>query len=159
MTALLDEHLTTFLRSPIMIVVGTRDPNLKPAIARSVAARVAGDELLDLFVSRSQWPMSVDHLMVEGAPVAVTCASPATYETYQIKGYAMAVAPADDEGRTFAEGAVNAAVALFTGFGVSRSQIDQWLTIDGLMRISIGVEEVYLQTPGPSAGQRRSELA
>jgi hypothetical protein len=156
-TGLFDERLKTFLQGPIAIVAATRDSTLKPAVARGVGVRVAREELFDLFLSRTQWPLTVEHLRVPGAPVAVTCALPATYETYQIKGHVVAVTPPDENDTTFAFNCVEAAVASFRNLGVPRQLVDQWITLDGLVRVRIGADAVFLQTPGPSAGQRRSE--
>lgn len=159
MTVLLDDRLKSFLHSPIMVIVATRDSHLKPAIARAAGARVRDDHLFDVFISRSQWPVSIEHLLAEYTPVAVTCASPANYETYQIKGHALSVTPTDDEDRKIAEGAISAAISLFSSMGVPRSLADQWLTLEGLWRITIRAEAVFLQTPGPGAGQPRLEQA
>ena len=65
----------------------------------------------------------------------------------------------DDEDRAFATVAVSAAISMFTALGVGRSQIDQWITLESLRRITIRTQAVFLQTPGSSAGQRRSEPA
>ena len=159
MTVLLDDHLRYFVQSPVAIVVATRDARFKPAIARGVAIRVGEDEFFDLFVSQLQWPQVIDDLSVKDAPVAITCSAPPTYETYQIKGTALAVKALDDEDRAIATVAISAAISMFTALGVGRSQIDQWITLEGLRRITIRTQAVFLQTPGSSAGQRRSEPA
>ena len=86
--------------------------------------------------------------------MAVTCASPATYETYQIKGHALSVTPTDEETGTLHERRHKRRELIVLEYGCA-SQIlaDQWMTLEGLCANYDPRAGGFLANSGP---QRRS---
>ncbi len=81
----IDEALARFVTSPVMIMIGTRNGDKRPAIARGVGARLVDDTPLGIAVSAWQWPDTVANMRGNGR-TAVTFARPADYVSYQITG-------------------------------------------------------------------------
>ena len=151
---MIDQPLGAFLESPVMIVVATRGAEMVPAITRGLGAvRHPEGGVIDVFASASQWPQALGHL-APGDAVAVTFCRPTDYQTYQIKGELQAFSPADTGDADRAGAYLREVTGVLRGLGVEPRQIACWLTLDGLVRLTIQPLEVFLQTPGPNAGAR-----
>jgi len=153
MAVVIDDSLATFLESPVMIVVGTRDNMLRPALGRAVGAKLSPNRvMLDLWISEWQWPETVANLRdIQSA--AVTFSRPTDYVSYQLKGAVEEIGVVEPAGWE----RVNAYTALTTAVlmecGVPRSFVDHWFTTANLVKARIRIADVFAQTPGPSAGR------
>jgi predicted pyridoxine 5'-phosphate oxidase superfamily flavin-nucleotide-binding protein len=147
----LDHALSEFLASPVMIVIGTADGRLKPAIGRGLAARLDSEAgAVELVFCERQWSLTAANLRANGA-VAVTFSRPSDYVSYQLKGRAiLREATAEDLAlcgryRRDIQQAVGA-------LGVASKMMAQWLVGEQLVVARIAVEAIFVQTPGPKAG-------
>lgn len=149
---MIDDEVAAVLAGPLMILVSTRDPAGRATIGRgSGILRDKGDGL-GVLLSRSLWPGAASGA-VDGGPIAVTCARPHDYRTYQIKGMITAVAPAGPADAAEGTAYVARMLGVMGALGVSRLQLSQTLTDRDLLRIDIHPHEVFDQTPGPTAGR------
>jgi hypothetical protein len=153
------DEMAAFLEGAVMMVIASRDDAFRPAIARAQGARLhEGGRLVEVLVSRSQWPEAVGNLG-PGRPVALTVCRPTDYRAYQVKGTVEAVAEADAAGRARAAAYRREAGAVLVGLGVEPHQIGHWLRDGDIVSIRFRPRESYAQTPGPGAGGRLAEGA
>lgn len=139
-----------FLTSPVMIIIGSSDGRKRPAVGRGLGIRARNSAQLDLVFSRWQWPRIAADI-AETARLAVTCARPSDYVSYQIKGRALLRdAVADD--LALAHSYREDIHAVLTGLGVTPAAVAQWMQTKDLVVAELDVSEAYVQTPGPRAG-------
>jgi hypothetical protein len=144
-------ELARFLEGPVMIILGSVDPAGRPEVGRAVGARVVAPQgRVDLVVSAWQWPGTVANLRATER-LAATFSRPADYETYQLKGRA-ALRHADEDDLRLAEGYRTRTQAALEALGLSPGLADHWLAARDPVVLRLGVEEVFVQTPGPRAG-------
>jgi Pyridoxamine 5'-phosphate oxidase len=147
----IDAALAAFLESPVMIIVGSCDDGLMPQIARAAGAIVdRGKGSIDLIVSGWQWPQTIADVSRNGR-LAVTFARPADYVSYQVKGRA-AVIPASAAHRQCAQHYIEAMTQTFVGLGLDRAVAAPWLVDLEPQVLRLGVETIFVQTPGEKAG-------
>lgn len=145
------EDLARFLESPVMIILGTADAKGRPEIGRAVGARVvAAQGRVDLVVCGWQWPGTVANLRATER-LAATFSRPGDYVTYQLKGHA-ALRDADEDDLRLAESYRARTQAALEALDLSPGMADHWLIIRDPVVLRLGVEEVFVQTPGPRAG-------
>jgi hypothetical protein len=144
--------LSAFLTSPVMIIVGSVDGNGRPDIARAMGARVAADRAtVDLVISAWQWPSAPANLRATGR-VAVTFSRPSDYVSYQLKGRASVVDP-DTEAIQLSHTYMSEISGVLRGLGVGDVHVAAWLTHREPVIARVEVEAIFVQTPGPKAGQ------
>src|SRR5215207_10566017 len=86
------EDLAQFARRGIVVVVGTRDGELRPEIARGWGPVVAPEATtVTLCVGASRDSNTIANLQHNGA-IAMTMGLPTTYQFFQLKGHVTAIA-------------------------------------------------------------------
>jgi len=148
-----DASLVRFLSRPVMIILGTVDTASRPEIARAVGVSVEPETgVIDLLVSRWQWPATIANISASGR-VAATFSRPSDYETYQIKGRAtLREAGAADQ--QIARAYCRDTLAALMELGMTPGLIAHWQSERDLVVVSLTPTQVFIQTPGPTAGQR-----
>lgn len=148
----INQDIAVFMTSPVMIVLGTSDEALQPAIGRAVGALVQRDEgCIDLMVSEWQWPATVANVRAIGR-LAATFARPSDYVSFQAKGRA-AVLPAAAEHLSSAARYVERITATLEELGLDSRIVTPWLVDLDLVAVRLLVDEIFVQTPGAKAGQ------
>jgi hypothetical protein len=144
------------LSGPSYVQIGTRDENLRPAHTFAVGAMVHEDRrTVTVLVPTARAARILPHLEANGR-VALGIAL-ASHESYQLKGSFLATRPTDanDLARQEAYRMAWLADALKIGFPET---IARPLTLGFAYTPSIAItfraEEIFLQTPGPGAGNR-----
>ena len=156
MECVIDRELAAFLERPVMLVTALRGSDGKAAIARGMGVRLsAGRDMVDLLVSRAQWPKAVTDLE-KGAPIALTACAPTDYTTFQIKGRLLSSAEADESDLALGAAYRGRIFAHLKSLGVEDRQIGCWLTAQDLVRLSFTPLAVFHQTPGAAAGAMRA---
>ena len=146
----LSAETSRFLVSPVTIVIASSDSERRPTVGRGLGIRVGSPTHLDVIFSRWQWPRVAADL-AQTRRLAVTCARPSDYVTYQVKGNAdLRAAHADDVAH--ATRYCQEIRAVLAGLGVAPSAVAQWTAIKDLAVAMLEVTEAYVQTPGPKAG-------
>lgn len=149
---MLDEELREFLRGPVMQVFCLAGPGGRPVVGRGVGLVLPdGGDLLELVVSRWQWPAAAA-LMREGAAVAATFMQPATCESWQLKGR-MACVPVTARHLAAADAYIAATFALLQRVGLPRPSDGAYFACRDPVVARLTVEQVFQQTPGPHAGR------
>ncbi len=148
----IDSELATFLTSPVMIILGTCDAHGSPDIGRGVGTRVdGGGATVEVVVSGWQWPGTVANVRNSGR-AAITFARPSDYVTYQVKGRAQ-IGEYDASAAAICSRYVHDITNVLCELGLERGLISDWLTDRDAVLIRLGIEAVFVQTPGPKAGR------
>lgn len=146
----IDEQTARFLMSPVMIIMGTADAGLMPAIGRGLGCRLTERGEVEIVFSRWQWPRVASDLAVSHR-LAATWARPSDYVSYQLKG-SVTLRSCAAEDRTLAERYCADMTRVLTALGVSREQVGHWIVPRDLAVARMTVAEAYVQTPGQRAG-------
>ncbi len=149
----IDAALAEFIDGPVMIVAAVAGPGGMPEIARAAGAtadRAAGR--LNLLVSAWAWPEAAA-AMVPGARIAVTLARPADYVSLQIKGVVDTTLPATADDAARAGRYVAGMTAALSDLGLDPFLIKPWFSDRDLLHLTLRPQAVFVQTPGPKAGQ------
>lgn len=148
---LVPPELAAFLESGLVLVVGTRGPDLEPECAFGAALRVHADgRRVTLFLGAEPAAATIEHLRTNGA-VAVTASRPRDYRTFQLKGRAVGVEPVSDAQRPVLLAYREALVAQLEAVGWAPSVIRR-LSVWPCVAAELELDAVYEQTPGPRAG-------
>lgn len=148
----IDAQTARFLTSPVMIIMGTADAALMPAIGRGLGCRLTEHGEVEIVFSRRQWPRIASDLATSHR-LAATWARPSDYVSYQLKG-AAALRSCDAQDEALAGRYCADMARVLAGLGVSREQVDHWIVPHDLAVARMSVAEAYVQTPGQRAGVR-----
>ena len=152
---MIPDKVVELLRGPAFLHVGTRDAELRPAHALPLGARVGDDrETVTFFVTERRSKRILSDLENNGR--VAFAAALLSHEAYQLKGVYVSSRPASDDDVAFQEAhraklcaalchwyPEEFAKAFILGFAFRPS-----------VAITFRVEEVFLQTPGPGAGNK-----
>jgi hypothetical protein len=149
----MDPELASFLSSPVMIIIGTSDEQCRPEIGRAVGAAMdCSAGVAKLVVSAWQWPQTIRNLRANGR-AAVTFARPSDYVSFQVKGRAD-IMPAGTEDILRSERYMADILTVLSGLGLDPRLAAPWLTNRDAVSVRIELDAVFVQTPGPKAGQQ-----
>lgn len=150
---MIDERLAAFIEGPVMIILAVADQMNRPTIARAVGARFDPEaESISILVSRRQWPGLTGALAPHGRIAATFCRA-ADYTTYQVKGRITRVEEPCAEAHDLAARYVGITGETLGGLGVGQDLIDQWVSPEDIVILDFTPAAVFVQTPGPAAGQ------
>ncbi|MGZ4693887.1 MAG: pyridoxamine 5'-phosphate oxidase family protein [Acidimicrobiales bacterium] len=147
-----EPEMITLLQSGCAAIVGTVGPDGYPHAGRAWGLDVvdAGRGTLRMLIDADD-ELTVDHLSGDGA-VAITAANVPTLRSVQVKGRSLGVEPAtaadDARAQRFCD-------EFFTDIvetdGTERILVERLVPLRYLV-CHVQVEEIFDQTPGPSAG-------
>jgi hypothetical protein len=150
---LITEELAEFIQSGVSIQLGTRDARLVPDCVRLVGARVEpGRKEVTLFLPRATGAKSLANLRDNGR-IAVCFSRPADHRSIQLKGRILALDDATPSDRPVVDRYRAALSDVLSVLGVpprTLSRISHWPCTAARFQ----VDSVFVQTPGPGAGDR-----
>lgn len=135
-----------------MIVVAACSADLRPSVGRAMGGRLGHGDVVELMVSRWQWPALIDDIE-QRSDVTVTFVRPSDYVAYQVKGRGR-WRPAEPEDIALADRYIATVSVTLAELGVPATVMAPWLTLRDLVVISVAVDAIYVQTPGAAAGSR-----
>lgn len=145
-----------FIQGPVSISLASRDAARRTTIARGLSCRVseARDQISILVCGARAAPLLAE-LRVDGW-VAASYSLPATHETLQVKGRDARVEPAlpGDEVLAATHRAAFATQIAVAGFTVAFTEALLHHEPGQLCWVRFTPAAVYMQTPGPRAGER-----
>jgi len=152
----LDADSAAFLQSGCSINAGACGDDGMPVTARCCGCRVAPDlRSITVFISKVQGAALLKAVQENGA-IAVVFSQPSTHRTLQLKGNDATALPLEaDDARRIAE--YRAAFAHELGlFGYEPALAHTLLShpSSAIVAMRFTPAEMYLQTPGPRAGER-----
>jgi hypothetical protein len=144
-------ELTEFLESGISVLVGSRDARLIPECARAFGARVeANGRELVVFLPVAASERTIANARDNGR--LAVCFAAVDHRSYQIKGKLKSVRDADERDRKSIE-RYRAALAQHYGAVGMAPRLTYRLSHWPAHAVSMEVESIFLQTPGPNAGE------
>lgn len=149
----LPPELVEFLESGVSIVVGTRDAHNRPAVQRVVGVRV-GDDLRSfiLYVPDATGERTIANARATQR-IAATFCRPVDYRSLQLKGRVTEVRPTREDERENVERYIHGFGGQVEVVGLPRS-LTRRLTYWPNTAVVVAIDDVFIQTPGPAAGNR-----
>lgn len=146
------EDLVPFLESPVSVLLGTRDADMRPACARLMGARFSADRTgVTVLLPCATGERSLANIRDNGL-VAVTFSRVSDNRSFQLKGRcAPPREPTPDEIEVQRRYRAAYAEALHE-VGMARATAAR-LTIEPSVALDVTIEAIFQQTPGPVAGQ------
>jgi hypothetical protein len=152
---MIPDRVVELLGGPAFMHVGTRDAELRPAHAFPLGAVVADDrETVTFFVTEGRSKRILSDLEHNGR--VAFAASLMSHEAYQLKGVYLSSRPANPDEVAFQEAhQAKLCAALCHWFPEeSAKAFILGIACRPSVAITFRVEEVFLQTPGPGAGNK-----
>jgi len=145
------DEVVELLGSGVVMVLATRDADLEPECVPALGARAHRDRrTLTVFVSRAMLGATLANIEDNGQ-VAVTVTRPLDEQSMQIKGKSRSVRDATDADRPVQEQLRGAKIEQLAGIGMPRP-LARRMAFWPSVAIDIDVTDVFVQTPGPTAG-------
>lgn len=153
----IDSDVATFLRSGTTCIVSCSSDTGVPDVGMALACWPAGDDSLEIALDAAEAASLLERLRQDKVRVAVVACRPTDLVTLQFKGGGVSFPPVDAEMLAALDTALAAAKSAFGRIGLPGAYVDTLLqpAVDRLVRLRLHVDEVFNQTPGPNAGQRR----
>lgn len=154
----INDTVKAFIEGGVAMTIGTCSAGCVPAIARAWGPRVSKRrQSIDLCVVAAASGATLDNLRDNGR-AALTFSFPTDYKTLQIKGHAIEGGGATASDRAAVERHREAFVVAAAAIGSSRDIVRTFiarelLSSPALVKITLIAEEIFDQTPGPSAGE------
>jgi hypothetical protein len=151
------DRVVEFLRGPSVMQVATRDAELWPAHAYVLGAIPHEDRQTVTFFVYEKRAKEILSDVEDNGRIALTLGQ-ASHEAYQLKGTYLSSRPATEEDHALQEAyrdALYASLSQLWPEEVARKLVLGMAYRPGVA-ITFRVEDIYLQTPGPGAGERLS---
>ncbi|MBL8613279.1 MAG: pyridoxamine 5'-phosphate oxidase family protein [Myxococcales bacterium] len=149
--ARIPEELVGFCESGISVLLGTRDATNRPACSRPVGAMVSPARDHVTVVVPSEAGARVLANLRENGLAAVTFVRPIDNRGMQVKGRCVAVRALSAEEQARTRAYLEAFAESLHQVGMPRPRTMR-LTIEPAVAVDIAIEQIFQQTPGPSAG-------
>jgi len=150
----LDPDLIGFIHGGVAVGVATRDDDLRPEFARGWGPEVSADgRSLTLCVAAPEGSRTRANLERNGA-LAVGFSPPTIARAVQVKGVASRVAEPEAADLERVERHVQLFVAEAERIGAPAALSRRMYVGAGLVSVQFPIDEVFDQTPGPTAGRR-----
>jgi len=150
----LDPDVVEFIHGGVAVGVATRDDDLRPEFARGWGPEVSADgQAVTLCVSAPEGSRMRANLERNGA-VAVGFSPPTIARAVQVKGVATVMGEPEAADLERVERHFRSFVAEAARIG-ARAELSQRMFVrPGLVTVQFSIDEVFDQTPGPTAGRR-----
>ena len=150
----LDPEVVEFIHGGVAVGVATRDDDLRPEFARGWGPEVSADgRSLTLCVPAPEGSRMRANLEQNGA-VAVGFSPPTIARAVQVKGVATLVGEPEAADLERVDKHVRSFVAEAELIGAPAELSQRMFVGTGLVAIQFSIDEVFDQTPGPTAGRR-----
>jgi len=149
------DDLTDFLEGGLSILLGSVDAQGRPECTRATGVEVErGGARVTLFVPTATSARTLANLQHDPR-TAITFSRPYDYRTLQLKGRAVAIHEPNAEQAIVQERWHAGFVEQLAIVGIARA-LSRRIRLRPSMAITVAVDEIFEQTPGPGAGRRMS---
>jgi hypothetical protein len=149
----LSDELLDFIAQGVSLLVGTCDGAQVPHAMRAVGLQIHDDRRhATVYLPEVTSRHTVTDVAVNPR-VAVLVSQPLDHRSFQMKGAVIKVAPADEDARAVVE-------AYLAQFGRQLETVGMPFEVLNMLSrwpavaLELSIDELFLQTPGPGAGQR-----
>lgn len=153
---LLDEAHAAFIQRRVAINVASCSAERVPSITRAIGCRVSPDRrTVTLFLSLPRSEQLLRDLRAGGA-IAAVFTLPTTHETIQLKGRSAAIVALDPDDRAAIQTYAASFIEEIKQLGYRDPFASAMMSAigDEAVAVRFTLSAAFLQTPGPSAGQR-----
>ena len=151
---MLDPAVVEFIQGGVAVGVATRDGDLRPEFARGWGPEVSADgRSLRLCVTAPEGSRMRTNLE-RNAAIAVGFSPPTIARAVQVKGVATVVREPEADDLERVERHVGLFVAEAARIGAPAELSRRMFVRSGLVLVGFSIDEVFDQTPGPTAGRR-----
>ena len=151
---MLDPAVVEFIQGGVAVGVATRDDDLRPEFARGWGPEVSADgRSLRLCVAAPEGSRMRANLE-RNAAVAVGFSPPTIARAVQVKGVATVVREPEADDLERAERHFRLFEAEAARIGAPAELSQRMFVRKGLVAVGFSIDEVFDQTPGPTAGRR-----
>lgn len=133
--------------------VGTRSRQLRPTVASASAVRADAAADTMSFVLPHNEGARIKSDIEDNGLVALTVVEPLSHETYQYKGKYLSSRPGDEHDRALIDIQVAKIAARLDEMGFHGDLFTRYVFWPGTV-VTFRVDDIFIQTPGPSAGKR-----
>ncbi|MDB5221321.1 MAG: hypothetical protein JWO86_9248 [Myxococcaceae bacterium] len=147
------EDIVELLEGGVSILVGTRDAESRPEVARAVGCSVSRDRREVTIYLHEAWGAKALVNLQANREIAVGFSRPLDNFAIQLKGKCTQFVPASEGDRTTVDRyhATYGEQLYMTGF--PRSTTRRFIFWPAVA-VTFGVRDIFVQTPGPDAGKR-----
>jgi len=150
----LDPKVVEFVHGGVAVGVATRDDDLRPEFARGWGPEVSADgRSVTLCLPAPEGSRTRANLERNGA-VAVGFSPPTIARAVQVKGVVIWVGEPEAAELERVERHFRSFVAEAGRVGAPAELSERMLVRTGLVAVQFSIDEVFDQTPGPTAGRR-----
>jgi hypothetical protein len=150
----LDAALAAFVHSGVAVVVATRDASLAPTVTRGWGPEVSSDgRSLTLCVDARSGSETRANLEGNGS-IAVSFSPPTIARALQVKGVVSRLGEPAAEELERAQRHLEAFCAEVEQVGIVAALPRRMFGGADLVSVTLSVDELFDQTPGPTAGRR-----
>lgn len=151
---MLDAELAAFVHGGVAVVVATRDESHVPGVTRGWGPEVSSDgRSLTVCVDARSVTETRSNLEGNGS-IAVSFSPPTIARALQVKGVVTRLGEPDAEALERVERHVEAFCAEVEQIGIAAALARRMIEGSDLVSVTLSVDEVFDQTPGPTAGKR-----
>ena len=148
---MISANLVEFLNGPVVLLVGTRDENMRPSAAYAFGCVTdAENETITFFLPDNEGEAVLRDLKQNGK-VALTVTEGISHLTYQFKGTRIEARPVSENEKALQDAYREKVIAHYLQKGVPEGYFG-WIVYDPSTAVTFRVEETFDQTPGPAAG-------
>lgn len=141
------------LQTGVSVIVGTRDEAFMPECTRAWGIRVADSgSRVTIFLTETVSRQTLVNLRSNGL-IAISCTRPTDHVTCQLKGRVRSIRPANQHDQDTSARWQKDFAGELLAVGVPPRLCEAWITQPALA-IDIDVTDVFVQTPGPGAGEK-----
>jgi hypothetical protein len=150
---MIPEKLVEFIHGPRLLFVGSRNAKLRPTASWAFGALADGDKgAVTVFVPEIAGAPTFENF-AENGRVSVTIADAPTHETYQFKGQLSEIRPCSEADYTVQEIYISKLNSYLEPFGYG-NWIWNGFVVKPAKAVTFAVEDIFVQTPGPGAGEK-----
>jgi hypothetical protein len=150
---MIPDELVRHLNGPVLAFAGSRDRRLHPFATITAGLRVdAPRDTIEFLVPHAEGDQILAGYRDNGR-IALTVVEPISHTTYQFKGRFLADRPASEDDRALHDIFKAKASARLESVGYRRDLVYGYAGWPATA-VTMRVEDIFVQTPGPGAGKR-----
>jgi hypothetical protein len=150
-----DPDLAAFVAGGVAIGIAVCDERLRPYFARGFGPHLSPDGRTLRLAVTAPPGSEIRRNLERRCRIAIGFSFPTVARAVQMKGVVVATADLDADDRARMASHLEAFVAETTSIGMSEPAVRRFAAAVECVAATCAIEEVYDQTPGPGAGQRR----
>jgi hypothetical protein len=150
-----DPDLAVFVAGGVAIGIAVCDERLRPYYARGFGPELSPDGRALRLAVTAPPGSEIRRLLEDGCRIAIGLSPPTVARAVQMKGVVQATAELGEHDRERMARHLDAFVAEAASVGMAEPLVRRFAAAVECVAVTCAIDEVYDQTPGPTAGKRR----